>query len=98
MVQNGVTIFFQGHDHMFIRQQLDGVTYQTTSYPADPTYGLDKADRITSGDLVPCSGYVRVTVSESSVLVEYVRTFLPKDETAEQVNGRVAYTYTITGQ
>jgi len=98
MVQNGVTIFFQGHDHMFIRQQLDGVTYQTTPYPADPTYGLDKADRITSGDLVPCSGYMRVIVSESSVLVEYVRTFLPADETAEQVNGQVAYTYTITGQ
>jgi len=98
MVQNGVTIFFQGHDHMFVRQQLDGVIYQTTPYPADPTYGLDKADRITSGDLVHCSGYVRVSVCESSVLVEYVRTFLPKDETAEQVNGQVAYTYTITGQ
>jgi len=96
MAQNGVTIFFQGHDHMFIRQQLDGVTYQTTPYPADPTYGLDKADRITSGDLIPCSGYVRVTVSESSVLVEYVRTFLPTDETAEQVNGQVAYAYTVT--
>ena len=95
MVQNGVTIFFQGHDHMFVRQQLDGVTYQTTPYPADPTYGLDKADQITSGDLVPCSGYVRVSVRESSVLVEYVRTFLPKDETTEQVNGQVAYTYRI---
>jgi hypothetical protein len=96
MVQNRVTIFFQGHDHMFVRQQLDGVTYQTTPYPADPTYGLDKADRITYGDLVPCSGYVRVSVSEPSVLVEYVRTFLPKDETAEQVNGQVAYMYTVT--
>jgi len=96
MVKNGVTIFFQGHDHMFVRQQIDGVTYQTTPYPADPTYGLDKADRITSGDLVPCSGYVRVTVCESSVLVEYVRTFLSKDETTEQVNGQVAYTYTLT--
>ncbi len=98
MVQNGVTIFFQGHDHMFVRQQLDGVTYQTTPYPADPTYGLDNADRFTSGDLVPCSGYVRVSVSKSSVLVEYVRTFLPEDETTEQINGKVCYSYTITGQ
>jgi len=96
MVQNGVNIFFQGHDHMFVRQQIDGVTYQTTPYPADPTYGLDKADRITSGDLVPCSGYVRVSVCESSVLVDYIRTFLPMDETTEQVNGQVAYTYTVT--
>jgi len=96
MVQNGVNIFFQGHDHMFVRQQIDGVTYQTTPYPADPTYGLDKADRITSGDLIPCSGYVRVTVSEYSVLVEYIRTFLPDDETTQQINGQVAYTYTLT--
>ncbi|UCG60106.1 MAG: metallophosphoesterase [Phycisphaerales bacterium] len=96
MVQNGVTILFQGHDHMFVRQELDGITYQTTPYPADPTYGLDKADRITSGDLVPCSGYIRATVSESSVLVEYVRTFLPKDETDSDSNGQVAYTYTVT--
>ncbi|MHC4750405.1 MAG: metallophosphoesterase [Planctomycetota bacterium] len=98
MVQNGITIFFQGHDHMFVRQELDGITYQTTPYPADPTYGLDKADRITSGDLVPCSGYVRVTVCESSVLVEYVRTFLATDETAEHVNGQVAYRYALTAQ
>ena len=98
MVQNGVTIFFQGHDHMFVRQQLDGVTYQTTPYPADPTYGFDKADCITSGDLVPCSGYVRVSVCESSVLVEYVWTFLPEDETHEQINGKVYYSYTINGQ
>jgi len=96
MVQNRVTIFFQGHDHMFVRQQLDGVVYQTTPYPADPTYGLEKADNYTSGDLVPCSGYLRVAVSESSVLVEYIRAFLPKDETAEQVSGQVAYTDSVT--
>jgi len=38
----------------------------------------------------------RVTVSESSLLVEYVRTFLPDDETTERVNGQVAYTYTLS--
>jgi len=96
MVKNGVTIFFQGHDHIFARQQLDGLIYQTTPYPADPSYSLNNADAYASGDKLPCSGYVRVTVSESSVLVEYIRTFLPKDETAEQVNGQVAYTYTVT--
>jgi len=96
MVQNGVTIFFQGHDHIFVRQQLDGVIYQTLPYPADPTYGLHNADRFASGDKLPCGGYLRVTVSESSVLVDYIRTFLPKDETTEQVNGQIAYTYTVT--
>jgi len=96
MVQNRVTIFFQGHDHIFVRQQLDGVIYQTLPYPADPTYGLHNADRFTSGDKLPCGGYLRVSVCESSVLVDYIRTFLPMDETTEQVNGQVAYTYTVT--
>jgi len=97
MAANNVTIFFQGHDHIFVKQKLDGVIYQTLPYAADPTYGLYNAERFDSTVELPCSGYARVTVSESSVLVEYVRTFLPKDETAEQVNGEVAYTYTVTG-
>ena len=29
MVENGVTIFFQAHDHIFVRQELDGVIYQS---------------------------------------------------------------------
>ena len=28
MVKNGVTIFFQGHDHLFARQERDGMVYQ----------------------------------------------------------------------
>jgi hypothetical protein len=96
MAQNGVNIFFQGHDHIFVRQQLDGVTYQTLPYPADPTYGLHNADRFTSGDKLPGSGYLRIRVSESSVLVEYVRTFFPVDENDGNSNGQVAYTYTLT--
>ena len=96
MAQNGVTIFFQGHDHVFARQELDGVTYLTTPYPADPHYSADKASNFTSGDVLPCSGYTRVTVSDAFVRFEYVRTFLPEDENDTQVNGQVAYTYTVT--
>ena len=96
MVQNGVNIFFQGHDHVFARQELDGVTYLTTPYPADPYYAADKASHFTSGDVLPGSGYTRVTVSDAIVQVEYVRTFLPEDENDNQVNGQVAYSHTLT--
>jgi hypothetical protein len=37
-----------------------------------------------------------VTVSPAGVKVEYVRSYLPKDETAERRNGEVAFSYTIT--
>lgn len=95
MVEHSVTIFFQGHDHVFARQELDGVTYLTTPYPADPYYAADKASNFTSGDVLPGSGYTRVTVSDAFVKVEYVRIFLPEDENDIQVNGQVAYTHTL---
>lgn len=95
LVDNGVDIFFQGHDHIWVRQMLDGVTYQTLSQPADPNYSLFNSSAFTSGVLMPNSGYTRVRVSGSEVTVEYVRTYLPEHETRDQVNGQVAYSYTL---
>jgi phosphodiesterase/alkaline phosphatase D-like protein len=95
MAENHVTIFFQGHDHVFVRQQLDGVVYQTLPEPADPYYTPYFMDRYLSGDKLPNSGYTRVIVSPSGVRVEYVRTFLPADESPGQTSGMIAYTYTL---
>lgn len=33
-----VTIFFQGHDHMYAREKVDGVVYQEVPNPADNSY------------------------------------------------------------
>ena len=44
LVANKVTIFFQGHDHIWVRQQLDGVTYQALGSPANPNYSLFNSD------------------------------------------------------
>ncbi len=93
-VANRVTTFFQGHDHTWVRQQLDGVTYQTLPEPADPNYALYYADAYLSGDQFPNSGYTRVTVSPANVKVEYVRTYLTADQGPGKTNG-IAFTYTI---
>jgi len=90
-VKTGVTIFFQGHDHLFTRQELDGVIYQSCPNPADSTYTAFNRDAYRSGDALPNSGHVRVTVAPTKVRVDYVRSFLPGDGT----NGVVAFTYTI---
>ena len=95
LVANKVTIFFQGHDHIWVRQQLDGVTYQTLSEPADPNYALYYDDAYLSGDKFPNSGYTRVNVSPSGVKVEYVRSYLPAHENATQRHGTVAASYTL---
>lgn len=76
MVDNHVTIFFQGHDHIFVRQELDGVIYQTLPEPANPFYTFENADSYKSGDKFPNSGHVRVTVSPAGVTVEYIRSYL----------------------
>lgn len=95
MVANHVTIFFQGHDHIWARQQLDGVTYQTLPEPADPLYALYNADSFLSGDKFPNTGYTRVTVSPAAVKVDYIRTWLPADEGVGKTSGTSAFSYTI---
>ena len=63
--------------------------------PADQGYVAYNDDRYRSGVKLPNSGYLRVTVSLEQVKVDYVRCFLPKDETERQKSGEIAYSYTI---
>lgn len=93
MVDNNVTIFFHGHDHVFVRQELDGVVYQECPQPANRTYsdGFYYEGRYLSGDMVNNSGHLRVLVSPAEVTVAYIRAYLPGDG----LNGEVAYSYTI---
>ena len=95
MVKHGVTIFFQGHDHLFCRQERDGIVYQEVPMPADHGYQTYNEERYQSGVKLPNSGHLRVTVSPENVKVEYVRSFLPKDETAQNKTGDVAHSYTV---
>jgi len=83
MVENGVTIFFQGHDHMYARQELDGLIYQEVPNPADPTPGEVFCascfhESYLSGDLLPSSGYLNVTVASDEVRVDYIKSYLPE--------------------
>jgi hypothetical protein len=95
MVKHGVTIFFQGHDHLFCRQERDGIVYQEVPMPADQSYMAYNADRYQSGVKLPNSGHLRVTVSPEQVKVEYVRSYLPADETAQKKTGEIAHSYII---
>jgi hypothetical protein len=48
MAANGVSVVFQGDDHIWVKQELDGVVYQTLSEPADPNYTLYNEDAFDS--------------------------------------------------
>ena len=95
MVKHGVTIFFQGHDHLFARQERDGIVYQEVPMPADQGYVAYNEERYGSGIKLPNSGHLRVAVSPEQVQVEYVRCYLPKDETDQHKTDEVAHSYTI---
>ena len=95
MVKHGVTIFFQGHDHLFVQQERDGVVYQEVPMPADPFYAAQNEDRYQSGVKLPSSGHLRVSVSPEEVKVDYVRCYMPKDETDQKRTGEVAHSYTL---
>lgn len=96
-VDNGVNIFFQGHDHLFAHEILDSVTYQEVPMPSDSTYEIGKlanADAYLS-DTLDGTGHIRVTVNASCVKVDYVRAYLPADTLGVHKNGEVAFSYTI---
>jgi hypothetical protein len=97
MVKYHVSAFFQGHDHFFVRQEKDGVVYQETPNPANPNYEDSGGWRSAykTGDYLPASGHLRVTVTPQAAKVDYVRSWMPKDETAEHKQGEVAFSYTI---
>ena len=95
MVKHGVSIFFQGHDHLFCRQERDGVIYQEVPMPSDHGYATYNEDRYQSGVKLPNSGHLRVTVGPDEASVEYVRSYLPQDETAGRKSGEIAHRYTV---
>ena len=95
MAKHGVTIFFQGHDHLYVQQERDGIVYQEVPMPADQYYMAHNESRYQSGVKLPNSGYLRVTVSPEQVKVDYVRCYLPKDENEQRKTGEVAHSYAI---
>jgi hypothetical protein len=97
-VDNNVDVFFHGHDHVFAHESLDGVVYQELPMPSDSTYEigmLANADAYVS-DTLDGSGHLRVTVSPSCVVIDYVRAYLPIDTLSGLHHNReVAFSYTV---
>jgi hypothetical protein len=99
-VDTGVNIFFQGHDHVFSHETLDGVTYQSLPMPSDSTYQigyLANADAYTT-DVLPGTGHIKVTVSPAGIKVDFIKAVLPADETASSQNRATAFTYNLTSK
>ena len=96
MVQNHVTVFFHGHDHVYAKEMLDGVVYQEVPMAANAGYDTGfatNASEYAGTTLIPNSGHLRVTIAPTGATVDYVRSFRAGDGT----NGDIAATYEVPG-
>jgi hypothetical protein len=98
MVKYGVNVYFHGHDHIYAREELDGIVYLECPKPDDAGYAWDPYGYGETEGLYPDaiqeiqnSGHIRVIVSPSDVKIDYVRAYLPGDGN----NGTVADTVTV---
>lgn len=97
LIDHGVNVVFHGHDHMFIKQDLDGIVYQLVPQPGHPRSGTKSAAEYgyLGGEIQGSSGHVRVRVNGDSARVDYVRAYLPAAEGRSQRNGDVSYSYML---
>jgi len=76
LVQHKVSAVFHGHDHLYAKQDLDGIVYQEVPQPGDPKGSTRSSAEYgyKSGVILGSSGYLRVSVDADSAKVEYLKT------------------------
>lgn len=96
LVMNGVSIVFHGHDHLFVKEVLDGIIYQEVPQPGHPSGGIRSAEEYGySGTILGSSGHVRVTVRPNEAKVDYVRSIVPGVTRGGMENGALEHSYSI---
>jgi len=95
-VNNGVNIVFHGHDHLFVKEELDGIIYQEVPQPGHPTGGTRSAEEYGyTGVILGSAGHLRVTVSDNEAKVDYVRSIVPGITREDLENGAVEHSYMV---
>ena len=97
MVENGVNIFFHGHDHFYGKQEKDGIIYQECPQPSNRNITNTQAKNYgyVNGIILAGRGYLLVTVSDTNAKIDYIKTYLANEEKGGAKNGDIGDTYTI---
>ncbi len=76
LVKHRVNVVFHGHDHLFVKQELDGVIYQEVPQPGHPRGTVRSAEEYgyKSGVVLPSSGIIRVVVTQDESTIQYLKT------------------------
>lgn len=74
LLENKVGFVFKGHDHLYVKQDLDGIVYQTLPQPSHPGDKLDvKQYGYLSGKGVGGSGFLKVRTEGDTAFVDFVK-------------------------
>jgi predicted phosphodiesterase len=101
LLKHKVNIVFHGHDHLYVRQDLDGIVYQEVPQPGHARYDNTRSAEeygYKSGTVQGSSGHLRIQVQPGKALVEYVRSYLPADENSARTNGSVSHRYEVSAR
>jgi hypothetical protein len=101
LLKHRVNIVFHGHDHLYVKQDLDGIVYQEVPQPGHARYDNTRSAAeygYKSGTIQGSSGHLRVEVRPGKAQVEYVRAHLPSDENASRTNGAVSHRYEVSAR
>jgi len=100
LVKYKVAAVFHGHDHLYAKQDLDGIVYQTVPQPSARNFNngaqLAKDYHYDSGTIFRSSGHMRITITPTTMTARYIRSWLPKDETAARKNGQIEHEWSVT--
>ena len=69
-----MSIVFKGHDHLYVKQELDGIIYQTVPQPSHPGEKIDVTQYgYVGGKGVGGSGFIKVMTTKSEAKVEFIK-------------------------
>ncbi|MDD3320233.1 MAG: metallophosphoesterase family protein [Paludibacter sp.] len=89
-----VDVVFHGHDHIFAKQDLDGIVYQCISQPGAKEKGNNNQAeeyKYLSGKIFVSPGYMRVKITADIATFEFVKT----DIQAKSVNKSSYFSYQL---
>ena len=74
LIDHKVGFVFKGHDHLYVKQELDGIIYQTVPQPSHPGEKIDVNQYgYLSGKGVGGSGFIKVTTSNTEAKVDFIK-------------------------
>ncbi len=94
LLKNHVSVVFHGHDHLFARQEKDGIIYQCISQPGSKRTRVSNQAAeygYQNNDIFLNPGYLRVGIQKDKAVFEFVNT----DNTDISKNKKVIYKYEL---